>query len=1390
MIKRAGCISFVCIFLFLCTTSNAQKWETQYINVIPIEDIENPVITCVYKDSYGFVWFGSLNGIYRWDGKNAKHYFQIASQKSTVTADQIISFLFEDEKTNLWFGGLGQGAIKYDRYSDKFSVQVFKGDAADIEEARWITRAFKDVEGVVWGIGITNNLFKYAEFNDTSSSIKLIIPDTLNNMSLYKEIFTMAHDFQYKSIWLGTSKGLVKYDIIDSRFEDFFAEFNHYIKNRPVSSLYMQNDSTLWIATVQAIYKYNLKTKKFAEYWKVATSSVATGIEQIEEILIRTGYENELWIFTNTGIYKLDIRNSNVIEYVVKNREHLFESSEFISARNGRFLDDNGFLWLATDNLGAGYANLNENPFEHIFIKDKNGEVISDGATSFYIDQHDDLWIGTGFNGLFHYDQDMNFIDHFVHSPTDPKSLTNDYVYSIIESENGTMWIGSNRGLNILDRKKKLFDHYIEKPIPYEGNLPHVRIADLFQDSSGTLWVGTSQGVYFSDIPNQSPSLFKQYDSITYFFNLTQQIFSDNYGDLWFVTPTYHGIYQLTKGIESAARLINYNVKNGENNFPTDGALCIAEDKDDIFWLGTKEGLYRWDRKTDNFKHFHKENGLGVNIVYWLCTDNRGYLWMSTESGLVRVKPVSTDKLVSKLFTYKDGIPFEKMYPYRFFKGSDNRIYIGGRSGSGDGFYRFYPDSIRENLAIPPVIVTEFKVFDKEYKLDSNIILNNEITLTHDNNFFAFEFAALDYTDPLRNQYAYKLEGLDEDWNYTGNRSYANYTGVQPGKYTFRVKGSNNDGLWNEDGSSIKLTILPPPWKKWWAYLLYGLALIVLLTSMFYYYFRRQQLLHDLQIKKVEADKLKEINSIRTRFFANISHEFRTPLTLILGPLNKMLEKATKDHEKKELSVVRRNALKLNKLINQLLELSKLEANKMQLHCMEINIVEWTRMCIQAFESFARQKMIDFTFKADQEKVNCFFDPEKMAQVLNNLIANAFKFTDEGEIKVEITSPFSPLEGGHRGVMLTISDTGRGIPKDKLQHIFERFYQADDSSSRKFEGTGIGLALAKELVELHHGTIGVESRENAGTSFTILLPLGKDHLEPDEIVTNSTGFDRFSRPEQDFTESEVSESNDSVNRENADNTVLLIVEDNADMRQYIRSFFEEDFFIIESVDGQEGFHTAIENVPDLIISDVMMPKMDGNELCQKIKADERTSHIPLILLTAKASKEDRIEGLETGADDFIIKPFDGEELRVRVKNLIEQHKRIRLKLESKIIKSHATANITFEDSGITSMDEQFLQKAVKAIRENYNNPEFNVEAFGKTIGLSRIQLHRKINALTNQTSSEFLRSYRLNRAAEMIKRKSATIAEIAYDVGFNSPSYFTECFRKHFGKTPSEFMQQ
>jgi signal transduction histidine kinase/DNA-binding response OmpR family regulator len=623
------------------------------------------------------------------------------------------------------------------------------------------------------------------------------------------------------------------------------------------------------------------------------------------------------------------------------------------------------------------------------------------------------------------------------------------------------------------------------------------------------------------------------------------------------------------------------------------------------------------------------------------------------------------------------------------------------------------------------------------------------------------------------------LEGFDQHWIHTDakNRNIT-YTNLEPGEYTLKVKGSNNDGIWNEAGTSLKIIISPPWWSTWWSYILYGFVMVIVFTLSTRIYLNRQRLNTQLVLEHDHALKLEEVDKMKSNFYANISHEFRTPLMLILGPAEKLLSKLKDEDGQKQIGLIKGNAKRLLNLINQLLDLSRLEAGRLKLNASLGNISQFVKGLTMEFESIAEQRDISLKIIMEKDDIEAYFDREKMEKIITNLLSNAFKFTPAGG-RITVLMKETILNQ----VEIIVRDSGIGIPKSELPKIFDRFYQVDGSITREHEGTGIGLALTKELVELHKGNIFIDSVEGHWTEVKLSIPLGKEHLSESDIIEPSDYELRKVDSLADFLKTDE-EADEGMSEHLIDKTIVLIVEDNPDVRDFVRDALKDTYHVEEAANGEQGLRRAEKIIPDLIVSDIMMPKMDGYEMTRRLRQDERTSHIPIILLTAKSDKDSKLQGLGLGADDYLIKPFDSDELLARIKNLIETRKMLQEKFGSgtEVLQKPAKATISY-------LDEQFLNRVIMVIEEHLSEEEFSIEEFGKDVGMSRSQIHRKLKALTGKSTSLYLRTVRLAKAKQMIEQKKGNISDICYAVGFSSPAYFSRCFKEEFGYAPSEHMR-
>jgi signal transduction histidine kinase/ligand-binding sensor domain-containing protein/DNA-binding response OmpR family regulator len=1399
-------IALITIFLISSFTFvYPQLQEYSIVNFKTVPGLPTKIAYSVFKDSKGFMWFGTETGLYRWDGIDYKIFRYDPDDSTSISGNMIGRILLEDNDGNLWIGTRSSGLNIYNPSTESFTRFSRSPDYLFDFDFNRIHLALQDKNGEVWLAsqwisGVIN-------FNKSSDSFTIyrVNSDTLDSKA---NMTSSMYEDEAGRFWIGTLQGLYLFNKDMKTFTNFesIVKTDDELNYNFISCILEDKEGVLWMGSYEGLYKYDSRENK-VNYFKYENSPPNNNFSEFLGELYNNPVDNgnSLWIITATGISKFD-KTTEKITYLNQDPKDLRVPS--FEAMISVLFDDSGILWVSS-RFGAIRYNLSINPFTEYKIGPFGKKPYLYAATDFLEDSQGNIWVGTANAGLLKYNQHMNLVKRFNYDLSNLDGIVVNFVFSLFEDRDSMIWVGTPFGLDLFDQKN---DRFIHCTLPTELNWDYIRINDIYQDSYGIIWVAAINGLYYQEKKVLLDSSFLKIPDLYGRSKEIKCIAEDSFGNLWFGSNG-SGLYLLTPENRKTLTLINFKHNPEEISSISDDVIwSIYFDKDDILWIGTSNGLNRLDPNSDCFSSFNPEKGMDANFIYFIEGDNNGNLWLSTEKGIMRFKQLSDTTAHSKLLKSAEGVPFEDNYQYKIYKDKKGKIYVGGQRYTGNGFYCFHPNSLKDNDHIPPVVMTEFLVNNKPFNTDSSITVKKHLYLRHNQNFFSIEFAALDYINPLKNEYAFMLEGFDKDWIYSDNSRLAKYTNVPPGVYLFKAKGSNNDGLWNEEWVSLIITISPPPWKTWWAYSLYLLFLFSILYIVIRFYIRRQRLIHKLELEEVQTEKLEELDRMKSRFFANISHEFRTPITLILGPIEK-LKSYIKDKEPEEdLNMMQRNAKRLQSLINQLLSLSKLESGKMKLQAHKVNFVSLVNRYVQSFESLAKQKNIEFEFKSSESNITLFVDRDKIEKILYNLLSNAFKFSGEsGRIEVAVfshqstvNSPQStvgrPADFEGRWVGIKISDTGHGIPQEKLTHIFDRFYQVDDNYTKDQEGSGIGLALTKELVELHHGKIIVKSLLDKGTTFTVFLPLGKDHLNSDEmpgsdspigygdreVKTADTENFRDDRETEQILESNDQEVliDDDTEKEDS-KPLLLIVEDNDDLRSYIRSYLTDDYRIIEAIDGEMGLEKSIEKIPDLVISDVMMPKMDGYELCKKIKTDERTSHIPVILLTAKAAMEDKLEGLETGADDFLTKPFDQKELLVRIRNLIQQRRKLK---ELFIRELDITGQITSKD--ILSMDRQFLQKAKNIVEENMSDFDFNIENFAEKMCLSRVQLHRKLKALINRSASEFLRIIRLNHAAGLIRSKSGNITQITFEVGFNNLSYFSKCFKEQFGMLPSEYANQ
>ncbi|MFQ5605254.1 MAG: two-component regulator propeller domain-containing protein [bacterium] len=1373
-------------------------------------------VTCVLQDQQGFLWVGTLGGLWRYDGY-VFHFVRYAHNDSTGLSHPEIQCLDEDSNGNLWIGLQRGGLNHFDRETG-LSTRYEHNPADSHSLSKGTVRVIHEdpnEPGVLW-IGTSSGLCQMKRDEHGNAQFIRFQHEAGNKNSLSHNVVNTIVPDSSGIFWIGTDRGLDKFDAQTGIF-------THYKPPLPligttyslvVRSLMCDEDGLLWLGTDSGLIRFDAGTTAFTWYRHDPKNPNSISHNKISSIC--QDPSGNLWIASAFGLNHFESETATFTRY------HHDPDVPYTLSHNqltSLYQDRSGVLWIGSVSGGLNKLAFPFKKFNHHTRRKNVPNTLNDNRVLAILeDRLGRLWVGTS-SGLSLFDARQQTVTNYQHdADAVESSLSHNSVTALLEDRMGRIWIGTANGLNRVNPGAETFQHYFHRS-GEPNSLSRSYITRLHEGQDGAIWAGTPDGLNKLTMQTNHQSsgervtLTRHYpDSINtnkVSDNFIQAIYEDSQKRVWI--GTQEGLAELEQW---SGRFTHYrHIPDDPGSLSYNNVWSIYEDRSGVLWIGTTNMLAKLDRQRKIFTHYdpYKEQaGYGVNS---LLEDEQRNLWFSGSKGLVRFDR-QTESF--RHFDASDGLQSNN-FTNAHYKSRSGEMFYGGVNG----FNGFFPREIRDNLQVPPVVFTAFKVLNESLpsirgNVPSNIIIGwspkaadgtpilqkcisqtEEIVLSRKDNTFTVEFAALDFNAPEKNQYAYKLYGIHDEWIQLGSQRSLTFTNLKPGNYTLRVKGSNNDGVWNEEGASVKITIHPPWWRTRWAYGLYLLFLGAVLYSIRHYELHRLQLRNALKIKNVEAEKLQEVDRLKSRFFASISHEFRTPLTLILGPVHKWLGSMQQPEMKADFHIVQRNAQRLQQLINQLLDLSKLEAGKMTLQARPLDLVELTRMITMTFESLAKQKGIELRFRSTTQEIAAYVERDKLEKIVTNLLSNALKFTEKGgRIHVQLSVSSDELVERQlitltldHCILITVKDTGVGIPEDQLDKIFDRFHQVDKNGG--YEGTGIGLALVKELVELHHGTISVESKIGKGTTFTICLPLGCAHLKEEEsceaepetvqqvqdalLIEESMGNDR----KQPVTIVDSQPPGQLTATPN-DKEVLLIVEDNPDMRAYMRGYLEQSYRIIEAENGVQGLKQAQKHAPDLIISDVMMPEMDGFALCEKLKTDARTSHIPVILLTARASGESKIAGLETGADDYLTKPFDAKELQVRVKNLIEQHRRLQERFRRELL-------VQPSEVTVTSMDETFLQKAMDAVEAHIDDPDFETDNLAREAGYSRRQLNRKLRALTGQSVREFIRTIRLKRAAQLLQQQAGTVTEIAYEVGFNSIAHFSKVFREQFGVAPSEF---
>ncbi len=1355
------------VLAFIPLHLSAQEYRFTHIDAS--HGLSHNSVTCMLKDRTGFLWIGTQSGLNRFDGYSFK-VFRNDPSDSTSLINEGIENLFEtpDGKLGIISGG---GICFYDPAQERFSTDLsFLTNAYGINAgaASSLTNIIRDHHGNYWFLLQGEGVVYY----DVSRKQALsLFHDAGDTTTISSNTVTSLVSHPDGSYWIFHSDGtLEKLRLSNTGYE--VVHRNHFLskesrENQSFLSgrLLVDQDGDLWFYIRNdnlGVFFFDLKHNRIRHIDKNSPSAklnndMVTGIVEDNKGL--------LWISTDHGGINIIDKRTFSVRYLTHNPEN--KSSIGQNSIPSLYKDDEGIIWLGTYKKGFSYYHENIKRFPLYNRYSEPYSLPYEDVNRFLEDEHGNLWIGTNGGGLLYFNRKDGKFTRFRNDPDDPNSLSADVIVSLCMDHEKKLWIGTYfGGLNCYDGKA--FIRYRHDPSRPKSLLGH-SVWEILEDSQNRLWIGTLDAGL--QVFNREARTFERFAAVpsAYISVLTE----DRAGNIWIGTS--EGVYVLTR---ATGEIVHYETeKSNPLALPNNYVQDIREDSKGRIWVGTQRGLSLFEKKSETFKTFTERDGLPHNSVLTILEDIKGSLWVGTPNGLAHMtisERASPAFAVLNNYTEADGLQGMQFNENAAFRTSRDELIFGG----ANGFNMFRPDELGINLNKPKVIFSDFQLFNKSVGVGDTIrgkqLLEKAITqapsvvLPADKNVFSIGFAALNFFQPDKNLYKYKLEGFNKNWLLTDSKSRrVTFTNLNAGDYVFRVIASNNDGIWNRDGASLHIKVLPPFWKSSTAYVMYTLIIILGLFLTRKIIQQREQMKFAIQQERQEALRMHELDMMKIRFFTNVSHEFRTPLTLILTPIERLIRATNDPDQIKHFDLIRRNARRLLNLVNQLLDFRKMEVQEIKFQPSEGDIIKFTREAVFSFSDLSEKNDIGLAFHSSISSLEMIFDQDKLEKILFNLLSNAFKFTPaKGLVSVDVDLL---SEANEKWIRISVKDTGIGISQEKLGRIFDRFFQNELPKSMVNQGSGIGLSIAREFVKIHGGTISVQSEIGTGTCFDVRLPAR-------EIIAH------VSEPALETTLSPV-ENEERISHtvpDKKEKPLILLVEDNEDFRFYLKDNLKMSFSIIEARTGEEGWKKTVGHFPDLLVADIMMPGMNGLELCKSIKADKRICHIPVILLTARTTDEQRLEGIESGADDYISKPFNFEILESRIRNLILQREKVHKALSGR-------AEVRASELQITSLDEHFIRNAILYVEKNVSNPEFTVQDLSHELGVSRAHFFKKILALTGKSPLEFIRAIRMQQAAQLLEKSQLTVAEIAYKVGFNNPKYFARYFKDVYHVLPSAY---
>ncbi|QIA07661.1 two-component regulator propeller domain-containing protein [Draconibacterium halophilum] len=1341
--------------------------------------LSNNEIRAILKDQQGFMWFGTAQGLNRYDGSGFKTFLHDFNDSTSIPFNGI-EYLFEDIDGRLWIRSYAEFTI-YDPVLERFSAPGRNYRNTGIPIAG-LQSFFIDSKKNTWLLNSNYGLYKFNSANQTVDSIQFV--SKVKRPNYDNSLSDIAEDSK-GMIWVISRAGeLLQINPETKQTEQTFFLGDEVMSEANNFQFFIDADDDIWIYSPgipYGVFLFDHQSKQISRYtqssspFKLSTNLVSSVIEEDNR---------SIWIGTDHGGINILNKQKKTISVLQNNIE-----SPFGIAQNSitcLYRDNENIIWAGTYKKGISYYHKNLIPFNHYrYSAEVPNSLPYNDVNCFVEDNRENLWIGTNGGGLVYFNRSNNTFKTYLHDADDPNSISANVIVALHIDSKGTLWAGTYQGgLNRFNGAT--FKHYLHDP-DNSGSLSDNRVWSVFEDSKQNLWIGTlNGGLNLFDRSEEQFIHYTAYDINSVGSNFIMSIMEDSEQNLWLGTSNGLDVLNL-----NTKRFTHYDADpKTPGQLSNNSVNDIHEDERGLIWAATMQGLNILNKTQGTFKVLTEADGLANSNIKTIQEDQNGNIWIATLKGISKISvknyshqlPVGNLEVDIENFGLQDGLQGNEFNQKSAYRTRSGELIFGG----ANGFNLFKPEDIVVQTPNEKIVLTNFKVFNQNIKvnepfrkriiLDKSITYSKQISLKHKENVFSVEFAAIGYFHPEKNNFQYQLSGFNNEWMEVNRGMHElTFTNLNPGDYRLRIRVSNDNSNWREMNPPLSIKILPPFWETGYAYILYILVIAGLLFISWRILAERQRLKFEAEQEHREAERIHQVDTLKTKFFTNISHEFRTPLSLIIAPIDKLIENSKNDDDKKHLILIQRNARRLMAMVNQLLDFRKMELQKIKVNKNWGEMIGFIHEILASFEDLMESKNISFHFSSSHNSLYTYFDKDKTDKIFTNLLSNACKFTNSGgKISLDInldSSAEKPV------LIVKVSDTGIGITPEQQMQIFNRFYQTDTTGTEINQGSGIGLSMVKEYVTLLGGDVNVDSQLNEGSTFTVEIPV--ELFTDEEIAANK----QLETTERKTNKQPALTKTDKAPAFDREKKTLAIVEDSSDLRFYLKENFKEKYNIIEAENGAEAWATFEKQLPDIVISDVMMPEMNGVELCAKIKSNRKTKHIPVILLTAKTDTAPVVEGYESGADAYLTKPFDFKVLESRIENLLRSREQLRRSYQSMI-------GISPEKIQVDSEDEKFIKKALKIVEANIAEASFTVEGFGAEMGMSRVSLYKKLLALTDRTPIEFIRVIRLKRAAHLLETSQLSVSEVAYQVGFNNPRYFSKYFSKEYEMLPSEYIEK